>query len=209
MTEGFACKARPVADDLRKRIERVLISVARQGTERFKFSDYIEPAGNGGAGRRAPRLDSERQLRGPEQKRSEQGEKLVALCAEPIRQPAQLSNARRRRYSGSIEFLTKVTQVSGSEALALETPKDAGEEGQVVRRVFDRFDHALNAAHEQQGKPALDRQRQKKRCRTCASSPPGGQRRHRGDGKHGGGNSGPARAQYRGSCAPGRPRGQI
>ena len=111
MPQVFPFELRSVLDDLRKRIFRMLISVSREGTQRFEFANRVQPPPYRRAVLRAPFLDCKRELGRPQEQRRHGRKQRIQSGIQPLNDENEFMDFLRRRTALGLESRLQFAQL--------------------------------------------------------------------------------------------------
>src|SRR5262245_27575804 len=99
MTDGFSFKTRSNRDEFWEWVLWTFICISCQCAERFKFTQSSQPAGDRSTVTHTPSLNSQHDLRLPQQKESDRNKQLVLRGFQKGDPLSQSSDLLRRRQA--------------------------------------------------------------------------------------------------------------
>ena len=187
-------QTRPIGDDFRVRIVRVLVGIAGKAGQGLELRHRVEPAADLGPRFAPPGIHGEGNLNAPEGHLERQAQVGIVRGAEPIDEAEELANALRRRRAVRHQPLLQRRQPGRRETLRFDAGQQAGEHGQVARTLVDRLDHLPGTLLQHQRDAPLDQEHdQVGKEGKLADAPECGQAKPEGD------QDGDADARFRGN----------
>ncbi len=171
MAEPEPLEPRPLVHELRERVGRMLIGVARQRAQGLDLADRREPDRHARSHAQAPGLDRQGELRRPEERQRQRREELVAPRFQQLLESSQALHLQRRGQAVRVQPPPQRDERRRCETLPLQAGEDRREESEVAARPIRRLHGAFDTRVEQQGPRPRDRQRDDQRPRSRSQPP--------------------------------------